>query len=327
MPKKSNRSMDEKNYIGYLKFKGSLVEDGLMDARKAAQALVGFDEIVKFYAGRQAPSLRDMEYDLPVLIKKGTWSVELIDNLALWAAAGAGIVGTTYLATAAKKMAEKDFDDVGLKDVFRKALEAAQWTIRIGKHVKDLAIKKFDNVKIKGNSGEIGIPSADGEYLYVPKQFFDLYIDTNPKLLEKVALLIEPERTLLVGIVRDGEEICEEIPYSARRIFTQEEDEDEVLFPELIHGLSVELEGELTRGNETSNTVGFKYQGHILTCEPDVGSIVRFKNALFLWCRMQGRVSRADKHGGYNALRPRIIFSYIEPLEKESTTDDLFKQQ
>lgn len=318
--------MEEKSYIGYLKFKGSLVEDGLMDARKAAQALVGFDEIVKFYAGRQAASLRDMEYDLPVLIKKGTWSIELLDNLALWAAAGAGIVGTTYLATAAKKMAEKDFDDFGLKDVFRKALEATQWTIRIGKHVKDLALKKFENVKIRGNSGEIGIPNADGEYLYVPKQFFDFYIDTSPKLLEKIALLIERERTLIVGIVKDGEEIREEIPFAARRIFTQEEDEDEVLFPELIHGLSVELEGELTRGNETSNTMGFKFQDHILTCEPEVGSIVRFKKALFLWCRMYGRVSRADKGGGYSALRPRIIFSHVEPLEKDHTSDDLFKQ-
>jgi hypothetical protein len=317
--------MDKRNYIGYLKFKGSLVEDGLMDARKAAQALLGFDEIIKFYAGRQAATLRDVEYDLPVLIKKGTWSVELLENLALWVAAGAGIAGTTYLATAAKKMAEKDFDDVGLKDIFRKALEAAQWTIRIGKHVKDLAIKKFENVKIKGNSGEIGIPNANGEYLYVPKEFFDLYIDTSPKLLEKVALLVEPERTLLVAIVKNGKEIQEEISYSSRRIFTQEEDEDEVLFPELTHGLRVELEGEVTRGNETSNTVGFKYQDHILTCEPQVGSIVRFKNALFLWCRMYGSVSRADKNGGFNSLRPRILFSHVEPLEKDHSSDDLFK--
>lgn len=317
--------MEEIQYIGYIKFKGMLVNDGLMDARKAAHALIGFDEIIKFYAGRQATQLRDMDYDLPVLIKKGTWSIELLENLTVWAAAGAGIVGTTYLATAAKKMAEKDFDDVGLKDVFRKSFEAAQWTIRIGKHIKDLTIKKFENVKFRENSREVGIKNSAGEYLYVPKSFFDLYIDTSPKLLKKLALLIEPERTLLVGVVRNGKEIQEEIPYVARRIFTQEEDEDEALFPELIHGLSVEIEGELTRGNETSNTVGFKYQEHILTCEPEVGSIVRFKKALFLWCRIYGRVSRADKDGGYDALRPRIIFSNVEPIEKDCTTDDLFK--
>lgn len=317
--------MDVKEYIGYVKYEGSLVDEGLMDARKAAQALVGFDEIVKFYAGRQSKQLRDMDYDLPVLIKKGTWSIQILENLALWSAAGAGIVGTTYLATAAKKMAEKDFDDFGLKDLFRKAFEAAQWTIRIGKHLKDLTKKKFEKVKFADNNSKIGIPNEEGEYLYVPKFFFDLYIDTNPKLLEKIALLIEPNRTLVVGVVNNGEETREYVPYAARRIFTQEENEDEVLFPELIHGLSVELEGELTRGNETSNTVGFKYQDHILTCEPEIGSIVRFKKALFLSCRMYGRVSRADKEGDYNALRPRIIFSNVEPLENDQPYDNLFK--
>lgn len=316
--------MEDKEYIGYVKYEGSLVDAGLMDARKAAQALIGFDEIVKFYAGRQASRLRDMDYDLPVLIKKGTWSIQILENLALWVAASAGIVGTTYLATAAKKLAENDFDEIGLKDVFRKALEAAQWTIRIGKHVKDLTKKRFENIKFGVNDNEIGIPNERGEYLYVPKFFFDLYIDTSPKLLEKIARLIEPDRTLVIGVVKNGDETIEHVPYSLRRIFTQEEDEDEILFPELIHGLSVELEGELTRGNETSNTVGFKYQDHILTCEPEVGSIVRFKKALFLWCRMHGRVSRADKDGGYSAMRPRIIFSHVEPLEQEQTNSDLF---
>ncbi len=317
--------MEKKEYIGYLKYQGELVQAGLLDARKAAQALIGFDEIVKFYAGRQSSQLRDVDYELPVLIKKGTWEVQLLEDLAKWAVAGATVVGTAYFATAAKKMAEKDFDNVGLKDIFQKALEAFQWTIRIGKHIKDVTKKKFQNVKFRNDNKEIGILNQDGDYLYIPKHFFDLYLETSPKLLEKVALLIEEERTLLVGVVRDGEEIVENVPYSARRIFTQEETEEEVLFPELTHGLQVELEGELTRGNETSNSVGFKYQNHILNCEPESGSIVRFKNALFLWCKMIGRVTRADKEGGFSATRPKIIFSHIEPLEKDEEKMDLFQ--
>jgi len=311
--------------IGYMKYEGIMVENGLMDSRKAAQALIGFDEIIKFYAGRQAAQLRDMDYELPVLVKKGSWSIELLKDISLWASAIGGVAATAYFATAAKKMAEKDFDNVGLKDVFAKAFEAALWTMRIGKHVQDVTKKKFKGAKFKNNNSEIGIPNEKGEYLYVPKQFFDLYIDSSPKLLEKVALLVEGDRELSIGFYKDGKEIKETLQFSARKIFTQEEDEDEVLFPELIHGLYVELDGELTRGNETSNTVGFKYNNHILTCEPEVGSIVRFKKALFLWCRMSGRVSRADKDGGYNALRPKIIFTQVEPLEKESVDEDLFR--
>jgi hypothetical protein len=317
--------MSDQNYIGYMKYKGALVEEGLLDTRKAAQALIGFDEILRFYVGRQSSQLRDVDYEIPVLIKKGSWEVQLIENIALWAAATTGIAATTYITAAAKKMADNDFGDVGLKVVFRKALEAAQWTIRIGKHIKDITKRKFKDVRFKNNNKEIGLPNDQGEYLYVPKEFFDLYMETSPKLLERVALLIERERTLLVGVIRDGEEIREEITYSSRRIFTQEDDEDELLFPELTHGLRVELEGELTRGNETSNTMGLKYRDHILTCEPVSGSIVRYKPALFLWCKMHGAISRADKFGGYNSLRPKIIFSHIEQLEKESDTDDLFK--
>lgn len=317
--------MSDKNYIGYMKYKGALVEEGLLDTRKAAQALIGFDEIVRFYVGRQSPQLRDVDYEIPVLIKKGSWEVQLIENIALWAAATTGIAATTYITTAAKKMADNDFGDIGLKDVFRKALEATQWTIRIGKHIKDITKRKFKDVRFKNNNKEIGLPNDQSEYLYVPKEFFDLYMETSPKLLERVALLIERERTLLVGVVKDGEEIKEEINYSARTIFTQEDNEDELLFPELTHGLRVELEGELTRGNETSNTMGLKYRDHILTCEPVAGSIVRYKRALFLWCKMHGTISRSDKFGGYNSLRPKIIFSHIEQLEKESNTDDLFK--
>ncbi len=61
--------MDEE-YIGYLKYEGKLVEEGLLDARKAAQALLGFDEAIRFFVGQQSPLLRDLDFELPVRLRK-----------------------------------------------------------------------------------------------------------------------------------------------------------------------------------------------------------------------------------------------------------------
>ena len=55
----------EEKYLGFLKYEGELVNEGFMDARKSAQALLGFDETVRFLIGQQAPELRKSDFDFP----------------------------------------------------------------------------------------------------------------------------------------------------------------------------------------------------------------------------------------------------------------------
>lgn len=296
----------EEGQLGYVKYSGELVKDGYMDARKSAQALLGVDEAVRFFVFQQAPQLRTVEFEFPVMIKKGSWEIVI------------GGIFLAYGVKAAQKMAENDFKDVGLKDVFKTALGAIQWMIRIGKHMGDLTIKKFENVKFKDNNAMIGVRNSQGEYLYIPKEYLDFYASASPVLLKKISEVVEDGRSLSVGIY-DGQATIEEtVTRKYRQIFTNEiEEPGEVLFPELEHGQSVVLEGELTRGNEMSNTVGIGYQGHILTGTPEVGSVVRFKLSLFLRCRIHGRVSRENEKGHLDARRPRIIFTRIEPLESD----------
>ncbi len=304
-------------FIGFLKYKGKLVDEGFMDAKKSAQALLGFDEILRFYIYQQSPSMRNINFDLPVRVKKGSWVIVLPEIIDVVKAAGALIV-TAYGAKAAQKMAEKDFDDIGLRDALRISLEAVQWTIKLSKHLGDIAIKKFENLKYKNNNELIGIPNSEGEYIYVPKQFFDYYLATTPKLYTKVSELVEEERVLSIGIYKDSQLLEEKITRKHRVIFTHENEEsDDVLFPELKHEEDVILEGEVTRGNEKTNTIGFSYQDHIITCIPEHGSIVYFKPTLFLKCRIHGVISRIDENGYRNSKRPKIIFTYIEPLEED----------
>lgn len=307
--------MDEE-YIGYLKYEGKLVEDGLLDARKAAQALLGFDEAVRFFVGQQAPLLREMDFELPVRLRKGSWEALIPSSLVDWLVTALGAGATTYLVTAAKKAAENDFEKAGLKRLFVHAVEAIQWTIRIGKHIGDLSRKSFERVRFRNENTEIGLPNAEGQYLFVPKKFFDFYVSASPRLLRKMAELIEGERKLEIGVYKEGELITETVVREERGIFTLDEDEEEVLFPEFTHGQEVQLEGHITRGNENTNSIGFKYRGHILACYPESGSIVSFKHALFANCRIHGTISRLDKFGGYNEKKPKIIFSRVEPIDE-----------
>lgn len=315
----------EKKYLGFLKYQGEMVDEGIMDARKSAQALLGFDEAVRFFVGEQAPQLKKADFEFPVRVKKGSWEIAVPEIVELIKLSG-GAIATAYGIKAAQKMAERDFENFGLKDVFKKSLSAIQWVIKIGKHLGDLTIKKFETVQFKDSNQLIGIRNSEGEFLYVPKLYLDLYASSNPKLLSKISELVEEERVLSIGVYEDGNVVEETLTRKYRRIFVQEEEEqEETLFPELGHGQNVALEGEVTRGNEMSNTMGLGYQGHILTCVPESGSIVRFKPTLFLKCRVHGTISRLDEKGRLCARKPKIIFTHIEPLENESNQQGLFR--
>lgn len=317
----------EEKYIGFIRYEGKLVEDGLMDARKQAEALLGLDNALRYFITKQAPDFRNLDFEIPIRIKKGSWEALIPESVGGWAQAGLGVVATAYFSKAAQLMAEKDFADFGITDIFRRSLDAIKWFAKIGKHMGDIAIRSFENTKFDADNSLIGICNADGEYLYVPKRYLDLYISSNPKLLEKLVGNVEEERALEIGTIINGNIDVVTIDKDEKNIFCEEEsDQDEdVLFPELVHGDSVVLDGEVTRENKTSNSMGFKYLDHILTAYPESGSIVPYKQLLFLNCKLFGTVDRIDEKGRIAARRPKLYFSHIEPLEKEKQNNDIFE--
>lgn len=304
----------DEQYLGYVRYCGKSVETGLLDARKSAQALLGFDEAVRFFVGCQSPALQKANFDLPVRIRQGSWEA-LIPDTMFWVKTFIGASATAYGIKAAQKMAENDFQDIGLKTVLSKSLEAIQWVIRIGKHIGTITKKKFDSVRFRNDNDEIGIPNHDNELLWVPRYYLELYTKCPRSLLQKLADIVEEERVLTVGMIKDGVEVEEVISPRYKEIFAPTE--EDVLFPELEHGMDVVLDGEVTRGNETSNSIGFRYSDHILTAHPKKGSVVRYKPALFLKAKIFGTISRTDETGRTTARRPKIIFDDIVPDETE----------
>ncbi len=305
------------SFIGYIEYHGDLVSEGLMDARKAARALVGFDSAVRYFAGVHNPELKDVEFELPVLIKKGSWQAVIPDDAIKYILAVLGIAGTAYLATAATELAKNDFKNASLRKALEKALMSIQWLVRLGKHLGTTRQKQFEKVQWREANTLIGIPDSEGKLLFLPKSHLDMIVQAPPKLISEMASLVVPGRSLRLVAKTETTVEIETITPEVRSIFYVPESEADTLFPALAHGQSILLEGVMTRGNENTNSMGLRYQDHILNCVPNEGSIVRFKKALFLKSRITGTISRADAEGVVNQKKPVIVFTNIEPLEEE----------
>lgn len=315
--------MEEEFYLGYIKYEGRLVEEGLMDARQQAYALLGFDSAIRHLIGKQAPDFSNLDFEIPIRIRKGSWEALIPSTVAGWVQTGLGVVATAYFSKAAQKMADKDFADFGLTDLFKKSLDAIKWFVKIGKHMGDLSIRRFENTKFSDDHELIGIRNANGEYLYVPRNILDMYISSSPKLLNLLAQNIAEGRTRCIGTFVGSEVDEVTVQLNEKGIFCEEQLEldEELLFPELVHGEQVILEGEVTRENKTSNSMGFKYRDHILSAYPESGNIVPYKPLLFLNCRLHGTVDRIDEKGRIAARRPKLHFSRLEPLDPDNKAD------
>lgn len=311
--------MGKSGCVGYMKYSGELVAEGYLDARKSAHALLGFDKAIRYFVSQESSALVDNDFEFPVTIHHGSWEVAIPESIGQWLLTGAGVAGTTYLSAAAKKLAENDFKDASIKAVFIRALETMQWMVRIGKHVGSMYQKKFDkNLKWRNNNAEVGIMNNRDEYLYVPTSQLHAFASCPPKLFHGIADIIEEERELSIGVIKNSQPSIVTISYAEKHIFgTQTDDLDDILFPDLQHGQYVELEGRTTRGNATTNSVGFRYKDHILTCYPQKGSIVNYKHILFTNSIIKGVIDRNNKFGIAIDKRPKIKFAEIVSLENE----------
>jgi hypothetical protein len=311
-----------------IKYEGNLVEDGYLDAKKAGEVLIGIDEILRYFIYQEDKKFKKIDFEIPVRIKKGSWVTEFLANYdAVLIKTAIAWGATKYFGSALSEMAKTDFKEVGFKDIFKKSFKGLTWVLKIAQHLGTLAKKKIENIKFTKNSRLVILINEKGEELEVPIEYLELFTNCPDNLFENLAKVIEEERELVV-LYNDNENEkgnFVRIDNKTKNIFIQNEDENEVLFPELIHNDFVELEGHITRGNENSNTIGFMYLGHILTCYPDNGNVKDFKSTLFTNCIIRGYVDRLHKKTGeYIEKRPRIKFVEIISNEPEDKQKKLF---
>ncbi|GHT90181.1 hypothetical protein FACS1894101_2350 [Betaproteobacteria bacterium] len=308
-------SDEEEDDIGSIKFSGEAVLPGILDAGKAGMALTGFNEILRYFNVQQSSEFSDLEYEIPVKIQNGSWEAIVIASPLLMGVAG---FLKSYLSRAGDEMAKRDFEGVGFRDIFRKSTQALVCFIKAVKHQSKLTGWNLNNLRWRNENKEVGIQNEKGEYLYLPQEFLHWYSSLPLRSINMLAEGIQENCDLIVSSKMDEAVIHEKITIYEKNIFINIEPKDieeEFIFPELEHGKRVRLEGRVTRGNAKTNSFGLEYKEHILNCVPESGSIVRYKAALFVLCRVEGEVSRLDKHHAVLERKPTIIVHAVTPLE------------
>lgn len=316
---------DEIEPIAYFKYQGKLVEDGYLDAIKAADALIGIDTVLRYFICQELPNLTNKDFEIPIRVKKGSW-MTLISDLD-WIAIGK-VLGTVYASSAIKKMADNDFKNASFKRIVPDAIKSICWVLKLSCHLKTIKKKTIKPTSFVNKNEDVIIINSKGEKLQVPVKYIDAYINCPDALFSKISEHIEKERELEVSL-NDSTKTKANITFENKDIFysKQEVEEEEIVLPELKHGEYVTIEGHVTRGNENSNTIGFQYMKHILTCSPFEESIVSYKINLFDNCIMKGIVNRHDKFGNFLYKRPRIIFNELFKSSSKIIQTSLFSEK
>lgn len=219
---------------------------------------------------------------------------------------------TTYITTAAAALAKNDFKEKTTAELVKTALAKIQSIIKITKHVGGK-----DKTEIKARVYDypnkvIEIINDNETGLKVSKEEYDSFLGCPQNLLNKLADTIEDDMVFKVGIVEGNEVIEEKITAKDKELFVLNENEEEILFPELRDGDHVELQGKVTKGNERTNSIGLEYKGHILNCRPEAGGVKQYKQDLFNKAIISGIIHRVK-----GEPKPQLIIKSIKNLDSE----------
>jgi len=314
-----------KERIGYLKYEGESFSDVYVDAKKQAEAILGFDESFRSIIALEDSKFEQLDFSVPVKIEQG--------SLIIFLGAISPFV-YKYMSKAGEVAAEKGFSELGiikndLPKLQKTALKILQSVVKISKHVGSIKNKKFKKIIPKeiNNQNFVEITNENDEVLLVLKKHHDIFIKIPDKILSKNVKLINGNEKLIIGVFEGEKEEVVEIAQTDKVIFYDLNDDvdEEIILPDLKHGdIVADLEGKINKVIENKNKFSFAYNNHIIDCLLEEGARVgKFKNkiisedseSIFATVKISGIVSREDKDGLLTAKKPKIILSNIKKIE------------
>jgi len=67
--------------LAYLKYDGELASEGYLDIKKSADVLYGFDKSLRYFLYQENHAIQDIEFDIPIKIRKGSWEALIPDSI------------------------------------------------------------------------------------------------------------------------------------------------------------------------------------------------------------------------------------------------------
>jgi len=299
-------------YLGYIKIEGAGVKEGVISAKSAAVALSGFNDSLKYFIKKSDGDFSLIDFEIPVRIQEGSWQALVPHTISQWVEDGVALGIANYGRAAMGELGKNDFKNKNTAEIVRRAITKMKSVAKIGKHVGGAEASQLKGTKVKGN--DVEIPNDEGIYLRVTREELETYLKTPSAMLSDLVSAIEKDQSLSIAVVdNNGKSSEEKITYDDRLSFVYENQskEHDLILPELVHGETVIIEGVISKGNKNTNTIGIEYKGHVLTCMPMKGSIVKYKDCLYEKCQIEGTVSRVSDPMITDAPRPKIRFTRL----------------
>lgn len=310
--------------VGFVSYEWQAAPPGVIDASAGGQALLGLDDAVRYFNRRQSAGFGSTPYEIPVLTGSGSWVAVVLGIVAIPATA----FGMAYAKKAGEKMAERDFADLGFKDVARKSMDALVKLIRLVKAKRGKFDVKQLEIKWSEDASTATIRTEAGNQIVVPAEYIRWYATIPATTLKRLCAPISPGREMCVGARQDDGtfDVATLTEDDVRSMTSDDSESDsEFLFPELEHEMEVVLEGIVTRENQSTNSMGLQYHGHILNCIPETGSVKRFKSALFEQCRVYATINRHVSSLISLDYRPTLLVHDVVSIEHSiPVQSDLF---
>lgn len=300
--------------VGFISYEWEGAPAGVIDANAGGNALIGIDEAIRFFNRKQARGFSAASYEIPVRTAEGSWIAYVLGVLAIAPVAFA----TSYAKKAGEKMAERDFAELGFKDVARKSVDALRAFVELVKHTQKT--ENWTTSGWKDGTVMIGVTNDAGQIFYLPAEYLKWYYELPKTTLKKLVAPVAKGRSMIIASREADDSPFRKVEVTsddAGLFDADEKEEDEFLLPDLEHGKDVVLEGLITRGNQETNSMGFQYQGHILNCVPAMGNVRRYKSAMFLHCRVHVTIDRHVTSFAHLDRRPTLIVNDVVPLEVE----------
>lgn len=308
---------------GFIRVDDDSIVNGTIDIDSVENIVKGTREALTFFIKAQDGEFaKEKSLNFPVRTREGCWELLLpaigyAGGIVTGAVAkGMSAYATRYGTLAAdKKFAEKD-----LQDIYKQAFINLQAVIKIAQHLDTISNKKsLDLKQINMNTGKALLVNDKGNGITVTLDEVKIFSACPDKILRSIATVVTDRRTVSIGYQFNGMVSQETIDIDSKEIFAPEEDPGEPVLPELQDGQHVKLVGFVRRGNQKTNTLGFEYGGHVITCEPNRKLITGYIEQHYRKCEMTGVVVRTSKSeiAEGKTDRPRVIFDDLILLANE----------
>lgn len=305
---------------GTLYLTGEDVKQGEVDLDKTINYLKGIKDTLKFYVEKENKELAGKDYSIEVRIRPGSL---ITDVISLVVAGGAYAYGKTAL----EQLAKNDTKDKTSADIVKEAVSKLKAVVRIAKHFGSMMTKRTFTLEEAHviSDEQIELINKKNEKIIVTPSELEAYRTTPPTKLRDLVAMVGRNTSLYVDdkpiSAENIPKNAEEIQFKHKRVFDSREiEEDERLaFPELTQDMYVQLDGELTRGNARTDTLGFSYDGRILKAIPPEGGVRGARDSLFGPVRIEAYVDRRSTSKGSRAVlkKPILRLVSIENIEDE----------